>query len=319
MPGGTGHGVGGWSRVTESEARARPGVSVVVAVRGNAAALPGLVAALAAQDVAVGDVELVVVDNHTRPAALAVFVENTPVPTRVVHEPRPGLSRARNTGIRGARGDYVLITDPDARPATSWVRRLVAALERTGAYCAGGKVVPRWTGARPPRLDPRVARLFVPPVWPDRVSPLAAPYWLVGCNLGFRRDPLPRFDERFGVRGRRHLSCEDLEIVIRAQRAGLGVVVVPGAVVARAVHPADRRVTALVGRAFWHGVSIARLVNAHPGTEIYDSNRVRDALRSPRPGNWLPALVDVARIAGLRAESTRLAVRAGRHRRVSAR
>jgi hypothetical protein len=203
-----------------------------------------------------------------------------------------------------------LITDPDARPVTSWVRQLVAALEQAGAYCAGGKVVPRWTGTPPPRLDPRVAQLFVPPLWPDRVVPLAAPYWLVGCNLGFRRDPRPRFDERFGVRGRRHLSCEDLEIVVRAQRAGLAVVVAPDAVVARAVYPADRRVRALVGRAFWHGVSIARLVNAHPDTEIYDSDRVRDALRSLHPTSWLPSLADLARIAGLRAESTRLAVRA---------
>ncbi|MGH3536816.1 MAG: glycosyltransferase family 2 protein [Pseudonocardiaceae bacterium] len=304
--------------MTDSEAPTRPRASVVVAVRGNAAALTGLAAALAGQDVAAGDLELIVVDNHHRPQISARCVENPSVPTRVVHETRPGLSRARNTGIRAARGDYVLITDPDARPVSSWVRQLVAALEHTGAYCAGGKVVPRWTGTRPLRLDPRVAQLFVPPAWPDRVVPLAAPYWLVGCNLGFRRDPLPRFDERFGVRGRWHLSCEDLEIVVRTERAEWGVVVVPDAVVARAIHPADRRVSALVGRALWHGVSIARLVNAHPDTEIYDSDRVRDALRSLRPTSWLPALTDLARIVGLRAESTRLAVRAGLGR-VSAR
>lgn len=303
--------VGRWVSVADREVPTRPRVSVVVAVRGNAAALPGLAATLATQeDVAAGDVELVVVDNHTRPQALAVFVENTPLPARVVHQPRPGVSRARNTGISATYGDYVLITDPDARPAPNWVSRLVAALEHTGAYCAGGKVVPRWTGRRPLRLHPRVAQLFVPPVWPDRVAPLAAPYWLLGCNLGFRRDPLPRFDERLGVRGRRHLSCEDLEIVARAQRAGLGVVVAPDAVVARAIHPADRRVTALVGRAFWHGVSIARLVNAYPDTEIYDSDRVHDALASLGPTSWLPALADLARITGLRAESTRLGWRA---------
>lgn len=41
MPSETGHDVGRWSRVTESEARARPRVSVVVAVRGNVTALAG--------------------------------------------------------------------------------------------------------------------------------------------------------------------------------------------------------------------------------------------------------------------------------------
>lgn len=108
--------------------------------------------------------------------------------------------------------------------------------------------------------------------------------------------------------------------MVRTERAGLGVVVAPDAVVARAIHPADRRVSALVGRAFWHGVSIARLVNAHPDTEIYDSDRVRDALRSLRPASWLPALTDLARIAGLRAESTRLTVWAARgQQRVSGR
>ncbi|MGB6164967.1 MAG: glycosyltransferase [Pseudonocardiaceae bacterium] len=296
--------------MADSGALARPRVSVVVAVRGNIAALPGLIAALAGQDVAVGEIELVVVDNHARPRVPAVLIGSARLRVRVIHEPRAGVSRARNTGIRAARGDYVLITDPDARPVPSWVGQLVAALESTGAYCAGGKIVPRWTGTRPPRCDPRVARLFVPPVWPDRVTPLAAPYWLVGCNLGFRRDPLPRFDERLGVRGRRHLSCEDLEIVVRAQRAGLGVVVAPEAVVERAINPADHGVRALVGRAFWHGVSIARLVSAHPGTEIYDSDRLSDAVRSLRRTAWRPALTDLARITGLRAESARLAARA---------
>ncbi len=289
-------------------ASARPRVSVVVAVRGNIAALPGLTAAVAAQDVGPGDVEVVVVDNHARPRVPAWDV---PVAVRVVHEPRPGLSRARNAGIRAASGDYILVTDPDARPASGWVRHLAAALEVTGAYCVGGRVVARFTGTRPARLDPRIMQLFVTPAWPKRVAPLAAPYWLLGCNLGFRRDPLPSFDERFGVRARRHLSCEDLEIVIRTQRAGLGVVVAPDAVVARAIHPADLRVTALLGRAFWHGVSIARLVALHPDTEIYDSDRCRDALRSLRPAAWLSALADLARIAGLRSESARLTRRTG--------
>jgi hypothetical protein len=60
-----------------SEVSTPPRASVVLGVRGNTAALPGLVAALAGQDVAVGEVELVVVDNHARPQVSGVFVENT--------------------------------------------------------------------------------------------------------------------------------------------------------------------------------------------------------------------------------------------------
>ncbi|MGH3825667.1 MAG: hypothetical protein ACRDQX_00625 [Pseudonocardiaceae bacterium] len=46
--------------MTDSETRTRPRFSVVVAVRATAAAVAGLVATPATQDVAVGDLELVV-------------------------------------------------------------------------------------------------------------------------------------------------------------------------------------------------------------------------------------------------------------------
>jgi hypothetical protein len=126
---------------------------------------------------------------------------------------------------------------------------------------------------------------------------------------------VPRFDERLGARPGHRLRCEDLELVIRAERDGLRVVVVPDAVVHRAIHPADIRPSAILGRALWHGVSIARLRRLHPDAAIFDSPRVRDALRSIRPTrrtSWLAALADLSRIAGLRVEQARLAARAGR-------
>ena len=293
----------------------RPAVSVVVAVHGNVGALAGLVSAIADQDYPLSAIELVVVDNHAEPTVTAGLLNGAPVAHVLVHEPRLGLSRARNSGIRQASGDYILVTDPDARPEQAWVRRLIDALQETGAYLAGGKVVPRFTGtaSRERCLDAGVMRLFVPPLWPERTCRLEPPYWLVGCNLAVRRAPLPRFDERLGARPGHRLRCEDLELVIRAERDGLQVVVVPDAVVHRAVDPADIRASAILGRALWHGVSIARLRRLHPDAAIFDSYRIRDALRSIRPtrkASWLAALADLSRIAGRRAEQVRLA-RAG--------
>jgi GT2 family glycosyltransferase len=296
--------------VTCDSADSPPIVSVVVAVRGNAAALAGLVAALEGQDFPAGRIELIVVDNHAHPTVSGAMLHSG-VPHVLLHEPRAGLSRARNTGIRRARGEYIAITDPDSRPHRGWLRQLIEAVESTGAYCAGGRVVPRFTGPEA-ASDPEVLRLFVPPAWPERVVGLRAPFWLVGCNLVALRNPLPYFDDRLGVRGRRHLSCEDLEFVVRAERDGLAVVVAPGAVVHRAIHPADLRVASVLGRAFWHGVSIARMVAIHPDAEIYDSHRLRDAIALLRPSRWLPGMADLARIAGLRAERLRLAVAGAR-------
>ncbi|MEV8601086.1 glycosyltransferase [Streptomyces griseoviridis] len=287
----------------------RPVASVVVAVRGTTAALEGLAAALWAQDVE-GDIELIVVDNHPAPVLQPGPAQLGPMACRIVHEPRPGLSRARNIGIGQARGDVVLITDPDARPEPGWASGMIRALQETGAYAAGGKVVPRFTAKNPAEVPAELMQLFVPPMWPETTAELAAPYWVVGCNLALRRSPRPWFDTRLGVSGRRHLSCEELELTVRAERDGMRVVVVPDAVVHRAIHPADLTARAVAGRAWWHGVSVARLLAIHPDAGIYDSYQLRDALAWTRlvcAGGRRAALADVLRIAGLRSERLRLA------------
>ncbi|MCA1222081.1 glycosyltransferase family 2 protein [Streptomyces sp. 8L] len=288
--------------------------SVVVAVRGNIGALGDLGRAVRAQDYPAEELELVVVDNHPAPVLPQGPYRLGPMPCQVVHERRPGLSRARNTGIRRARGEIVLVTDPDARPEPDWARRMAAALETTGAYCAGGKVVPYFTDGIVGDVPADVLQLFVPLTWPQATTELASPYWVVGCNLAIRRDPMPRFDTRLGVAGLRHLSCEETEFTVRAQRGGHLVVVVPDAVVHRAIHPADLTPSAVRGRALWHGVSVARLLMIHPGADIYDSYRLRDALAPARlrsSAGRSAAAADVARVVGLRAERLRLAM-AGR-------
>lgn len=299
---------------------ARPMVSVIVCVRGNIEALAGLVHAVLGQDFPNELIELVVVDNHRAPRVDERFLAPLRSRYRLVHEKRAGLSRARNTGTKVARGELLVITDPDSRPAASWVRELVRAMRESGAYCAGGKVLlapgqtPRFA-----RLPSEVRELFLPRVWPDETTALVAPYWLVGCNIAVRNDPRPAFDERFGVRGGRHLSCEELELVERVHQAGHTVVVAPHAVVHRAVTARDIRVKALCSRAFWHGVSMARLCAVHPTFSVYDSYRlgavfgtVFGALfASSRPVSGLVAATAVARIVGWRAE--RLRQRLARH------
>lgn len=287
-------------------------VSVVVAVRGNTEDLDGLTRAIRAQDWPNTDLELIVVDNHPTPVLPPGTQHVGTLTYRVVHQPQAGLSRARNTGIEHAAGQIVLITDPDARPEPTWVERMVNALDDTGAYCAGGRVEPHFTdGTTSTDVPPDVLQLFVPPTWPQTTTELVAPYWIVGCNLAIRRDPPPRFDTRLGVTGRRHLSCEELELTVRGQHDGHLVVVVPDAVVHRAIHPTDLTPAAIRSRAYWHGVSIARLLQLHPTADIYDSYRLRDALAPTRlrtRAGRTSAVADAARVLGLRAERLRLAV-----------
>lgn len=289
-------------------------VSVVVAVHGNIGALPGLLEALADQRPATILKEVVIVDNHPSPKLAADFGQGSmPACTvRIVHEPSLGLSRARNAGIRSATGDFILVTDPYSRPHPGWAAGLAGTLEDSDAFCVGGRTiaVPSSSG----RIPGDVLGQFVPVVWPAARVELREPYWLVGCNLAFRRCETAYFDESLGVVGRRHLACEDLEFVIRAQLAGKKVMVAPDAVVDRAVHPRDLRLRALLHRSLWHGVSMARVRRIHGASHIHDSYRIWDVLscltRRPR-SRWITPLIALARIGGFRVEQLR--IRAGRH------
>ncbi len=65
------------------------------------------------------DYEVVVVDN--RPAG----AEPVDLPgVRVVHEPRPGISAARNRGLEEATGEIVAFTDDDVEVDRRWLRAL---------------------------------------------------------------------------------------------------------------------------------------------------------------------------------------------------
>src|ERR1700686_3714969 len=67
---------------------------------------------------------------------------------RYFREDAPGLSHARNRGIREARGEFIAFIDDDASPERDWLQRLEKAFEDPLTACAGGKVVPAWQGDR---------------------------------------------------------------------------------------------------------------------------------------------------------------------------
>jgi GT2 family glycosyltransferase len=293
-----------------------PTATVVTAVYGNSDALHGLLEALGRQQPFRSLIQVVVVDNHQVPRLRdeAPGWKKYGFEVTIVHEPELGLSRARNAGIRAARGQYVLVTDPDSRPHQKWVYELVNALHSTGAFCAGGRTEAMYEPQGIEGTIPGdVMAMFLPQSWPAEVTPLRDPYWLVGCNMAFRNNGDVAYSEHLGVVGRRHLSCEDLEMTFRAQAAGELVVVVPDALVLRAVHDRDLLLRSLIGRHFWHGVSMARVFERYGREYIYDSFdmahailRVVNALSRRRRERIFVAGLGAMRVFGFYLERCRL-------------
>ncbi len=95
-----------------------PRVSVVVpSAMARIEELKASVARLTALDYP--DFEVIVVDNHR-----GEHPEVALPGARVVREPRPGISAARNTGVAAATGDIVAFTDDDVEVDAGWLRAI---------------------------------------------------------------------------------------------------------------------------------------------------------------------------------------------------
>ena len=174
----------GVSRVVQLMADIR--LSVVIPAHdeaaGLAATLEGLHTGLAALGVSY---EIIVVDNASTDATAQVAAAGN---ARVVHEPWRQISRARNTGVNHAVGEWLLFVDADTWPSRVLLESALRYLDE-GA-CGGGALVAM------DALPNRVYRWGVV-VW-NRLA-----RWLTlaaGCFVFVRRDAFEAiggFDTRY--------------------------------------------------------------------------------------------------------------------------
>lgn len=104
---------------------------------------------------------LLVVDHNAELAALARGC--LPDVTVLENAGLPGLSGARNTGLRAATEPVTAFLDDDAEARPGWLNALIEPYLAPDVIATGGDVQPRWAGARPPWLPPEFD-------------------WVVGCS-----------------------------------------------------------------------------------------------------------------------------------------
>ena len=107
-------------------------------VFNDEARLTGCLAALERQTYRSDRYEVVVVDNGSRTPV--TDITSAFAHARLVHEPRPGVSRARATGIEHAGGEILAFTDSDCLPEPDWLTHGVACLLETDGGVAGGRI-----------------------------------------------------------------------------------------------------------------------------------------------------------------------------------
>ncbi len=118
-------------------------VSVVVPIKNAARTLPWCLPALGRLNPA--PTEVLLVDNGSSDEGLTMqeaFARETRTSeVRLLREPVPGAGAARNTGIRAARGEVIVLMDADCEPEPDWLRHLLAPFEDAGIGAVAGRVV----------------------------------------------------------------------------------------------------------------------------------------------------------------------------------
>jgi glycosyltransferase involved in cell wall biosynthesis len=181
-----------------------PHVSVVLCTRDRPDRLARCVRRLALQHYPRFEI-VVLVNAPADPGAVPAVLDalELPVPVRYLVEPRGGLSWARNTGWRAARGELVAFIDDDEVPDKFWLAEMLrgfAAGDRIG--CVAGVVLPAELRTQPQDWFEQFGghskgrgftRAEFGPGHPQ--SPLyPLPPFGTGANMAFRRDVLAGID-----------------------------------------------------------------------------------------------------------------------------
>lgn len=235
--------------------------SIVICTVGSNPLLSAAVRAALAQEH--DDFEVLVVDNAPGRGGTRRLLEGIEDPrVRIVEEPLPGLSHARNRGVLHARGQVIAFTDDDAVTDAGWLPEMLDVL----ASDPGGEVGGVTGIALPAELRHRSQRFFEsrggfpkdlrPLVWSlghvsPRISafgergeggplhPLTTARVGAGVSMAFRREVLEMvgpFDPALGA-GTPTLGGEDMDIFARVLRAGRAIVHTPDAVLFHSHRP----------------------------------------------------------------------------------
>jgi glycosyltransferase involved in cell wall biosynthesis len=175
------------------------------------------VASVAGQDPP--PLEVIVVVDHNRGLFERVRRALTDV-TTVENDERRGLSGARNSGVRVARGDIVAFIDDDATAEPGWLAGLAAAYAGRSVMAAGGAIWPAWDIQRPGWF-PEEFDWVVGCSYRGLPETRAEVRNLIGCNMSFRRevfDEIGGFAHEVGRIGTRPLGGEETELCIRLRR-----------------------------------------------------------------------------------------------------
>ena len=196
-----------------------PIISIVICTHRRFDLLEGAIESLVNQTASSHIFQVIVVDNDqcSNPEVKEIVEKvKRKITIQYIHEPKLGLSHARNTGGQNARADYIGYMDDDAKAPVDYIKNIEKLIRRHQPDIFGGPYFPFY-------LDPK-------PEWfqdsygtgtkGDDVRFLSENEYLDGGNIGFNRSILELtgwFDPALGMTGKKVWYGEETMVIIRAR------------------------------------------------------------------------------------------------------
>jgi len=188
--------------------------------------------------------ELILVDNNSKDKTKILveeFKKNCKLNIEYIFEEKPGLSHARNQGIKQAKGEIIAFTDDDVIVDRYWLSNIERAFEEHDVSCVGGKILPIWEIPKPEWLIPQLHYILALLDRGDKPFYLESPI-IWGANFSLKADIFGKyggFDTNLGRIPGRLFAGEETEFARRILNEGEKILYDPNAVVYHYI-PSDK-------------------------------------------------------------------------------
>lgn len=168
--------------------------------------------------------EIIIVDNGSTDdtASVVEFFQRKSPNIKYLYEPRKGLSIARNTGARNARGEILTFLDDDVVPRNDFVRHIVSSFDSFPADCVGGKITVSWPENKiPDWFNSQFCHVVGQTSFGEDSRYLKKDEFPFGGNISFRKlvfERLGGFSEHLGRVGDNFSVGEEYDLCYRMQK-----------------------------------------------------------------------------------------------------
>ncbi|MDJ0510476.1 MAG: glycosyltransferase [Crocosphaera sp.] len=237
-------------------------ISAVICTFNRAKYLRKAINSLVNQTLESDKYEILVVDNCSTDETKTIVTEDFSHISNLsyLYEPIQGLSQARNTGWKQAKGDYIAYLDDDAIAVPQWLEIILRTFETVEPQpgAVGGKIEPIWETSRPPWLSDRLTLGLTVLDWSKEPHFLQKKQWLAGANIAYPKHILDKFhgfNTSLGRKKTNLLSCEEALLNNKLKSEGYQLYYHPDAMVSHHI-PASRLTKDWhIKRQFWNGIS----------------------------------------------------------------